>query len=279
MKYGVLSVSATLAAILITSSTWADQQLGAQVRTKQAFGYGKLVMELLPSTEAGIVNGFFMLKYFQSMTQDATYPNGWSEIDYEYVPGNKMSTRRTAEGNCGQVNGNCQVGTLGNQSAANFISVNIIGGPLNGGPAADSQVFYKFPQGYFSKYNTYIVEYNPDQIRWSAKGVNQDLPFMYQKSGANNNDIHQSLGMQYLVNRNMYIWFNLYSGLGGDWGGSGIIPKTYTQMIVKSVAFYPVVARSCQTGVCQYSNAPSMSSDFVNGKYILNGATSSFDAI
>jgi hypothetical protein len=277
MKTSLVSFSIALLAALLTTGSWADQQLGAQVRTIQPFGYGKLVMTLVPSTEPGIVNGFFMLKYFLSSTSDAAYPNGWTEVDYEYVPGNAMSSRRTATGDCGPTGTTCVVGTLGSQSAANFISINIIGGPLSGSPPADSQVFYKLTQSFFQTMNTYQIEFNPDQIKWGANGINQNKAFMYQKAGTNNNDIHQSLGMQNLVGRNMYIWFNIYSGLGGAWGGSGLIPQKNTQMIIKNVAFYPVT--SCQNGSCQYSSTPSMSSDFVNDKYTLNGAESSFKAI
>ena len=71
--------------------------------------------------------------------------------------------------------------------------------------------------------NTYTVEFNPDQVKWSINGINQDRPIMYQKSGTDYTDIHQSLGMQYLMNRNMYIWFNIYSGLGQAWGGQTVI--------------------------------------------------------
>jgi hypothetical protein len=99
---------------------------------------------------------------------------------------------------------------------------------------------------------------------------------MYQKVSGTNNTIHDSLGMQYLVSRNMYIWLNIYSGLGAAWGGS-TIPTSNTQMVVRNVAFYPVT--SCQNGSCQYSSTPSMSSDFVNGVYTLNNASSSFNAI
>ncbi len=274
MKKHLLTFSIVCSSL--ATNVWADQQLGAQVYTRQPFGYGKLVMELMPSTEPGIVNGFFMLKYFKSKSEDASYPNGWTEADYEYVPGNKLSDRRTAEGDCGQPNGNCKTGVLDGQSAADFLSVNIIGGPLTGDAAADSQVFYKISKNYFTQSNFYNVEYTPSQIKWGAKNVNQDRPYMYQKSGQDNRDIHQSLGMQYLVNRNMYIWLNIYSGLGQGWGGP-VIPKTNTQMIVRTVAFYP--ATSCDANGCNYSSTPSMYSDFVNDRYTMNGASATFDQV
>jgi beta-glucanase (GH16 family) len=245
----------------------ADQQ-GAQVRTKQSFGYGELVATLKLSTEAGIINGFFMLKY---QTQ---YPNGWSEIDYEYVPGNNDPGRRTAEGNCGPNGDSCIQAKLGNQFAANFISVNIIAGPLTAGPSADSQVFYKLGKAYLEAVKTYTIEFVPDEVRWSAVGVNSDSPFMYQKPGTNNANIHESLGLKHLTNREMYIWFNIYSGLGynGSFGGTGVIPSENTEMVVEKVAFYPMVNG-------QFSTDASMSSDFKNGKYTLDDKGSSFDAI
>ena len=97
---------------------------------------------------------------------------------------------------------------------------------------------------------------------------------MYQKPGTNNADVHQSLGLTYLTNREMYIWFNIYSGLGyqGSFGGSGVVPTTNTEMVVENVAFYPLVNG-------QISKVPTMSSDFVHGTYFLNGGGSTFDRI
>lgn len=229
-------------------------------------------MTLKPSTEKGTVNGFFMLKYYPA------YPNGWTEIDYEYVPGNRDSWRRTADGQCGDVGGNCTVAVLDGQSAADFISVNIIGGPLNGGAKPDSQVFYKPSKNYFEAAKTYTIEFDPEQVKWSATGVNQDLPFMYQKSGNDNSNIHQSLGRQYLVGREMYIWLNIYSSLGQGFGGP-TIPKQNTEMVVEKVAFYPLIPGSCEKGNCQYSSVASMYSDFVNGTYISNDEESTFAKI
>ena len=85
----------TLGAIVPTVVAGAQ---GAQVYTQQSFGYGKLVMSVQPSSEAGIVNGYFMLKYYSSTAPDheGSYPNGWTEIDFEVVPGNADSFRRTA---------------------------------------------------------------------------------------------------------------------------------------------------------------------------------------
>ena len=69
--------------------------------------------------------------------------------------------RRTGEGNCGP-NGDCCIqAKLGNQSAANFISVSIIAGPLNAGPPADSQVFYKLGEAYLEAAKTYTIEFIP----------------------------------------------------------------------------------------------------------------------
>jgi beta-glucanase (GH16 family) len=81
MKASLLSFVIAASTMAMAANVSADQQLGAQVRTIQAFGYGRLVMTLKPSTEKGRVNGFFMLKYYPA------YPNGWTEIDYEYCPG------------------------------------------------------------------------------------------------------------------------------------------------------------------------------------------------
>jgi beta-glucanase (GH16 family) len=255
--------------IALAANLSADQQQGAQVRTKQAFGYGKLVATLKLSPEKGIVNGVFTLKY------QGEYPNGWTEIDYEYVPGNNDASRRTAEGNCGPNGDNCTQARLGNQSAADFISVNIIAGPLNAGAKPDSQVFYKLSKTYLESVQTYTFEFTPDAVRWNAMGVNNDRAFMYQTSGANNNDIHESLGMQYLVGRDMYIWLNIYSGLGyqGSFGGSGVIPKQNTEMVVEKVEFFPMLDG-------KFSTEPSMSSDFKNGRYALGAnSKSNFDEI
>jgi hypothetical protein len=271
MKASLLSFSIALSTIGLAANMSAEpQQQGAQIYTKQSFGYGKLVVKFKTlSTEPGIINGFFMLKY---QTQ---WPNGWSEIDYEYVPGSNYTGsngyRRTAEGNCGPGGDNCVQAKLGNQSAAPFISVNIIGGPLNSGAKPDSQVFFKLGEDYFTTPNTYTFEFTPDQVLWTASGVNNDKPFMYQKSGTNNDDIHQSLGMQYLVGREMYIWLNIYSSLGKDFGGN-VIPKKDTEMVVEKVSFYPLVSGKIST-------EPSMSSDFVDGTYSLNGGGSTFDSI
>jgi len=272
MKTSLLSFGIAVSTIALAANVSADQQLGAQVRTIQTFGYGKLVMTLKPSTEKGIVNGFFMLKYY------GAFPNGWTEVDYEYVPGNRDSWRRTADGQCGEAGGNCTVAVLDGQSADDFISVNIIGGPLDGGARPDSQVFYKLSKQHFEAVKTYTIEFNPEQVKWTAAGVNQDLPFMYQKSGNNNSDIHQSLGMQYLVGREMHIWLNIYSSLGQGFGGP-TIPTQNTEMVVKKVAFYPLIPGSCAKGNCQYSDVASMYSDFVDGRYILNNEESTFDKI
>ena len=268
MKPSVLSFGIALSTIALAATMSAADQQGAQVRTKQAFGYGKLVATLKLSTEPGIINGFFTLKY---QTQ---YPNGWSEIDYEYVPGNNDAHRRTTEGNCGPNGQSCVIGHLGNQSAADFISVNIIAGPLNAGPKPDSQVFYKLGKAYLEASKTYTIEFVPDEVKWSGVGVNDDHAFMYQKPGTNNADVHQSLGLTYLTNREMYIWFNIYSGLGynGSFGGTGVFPEENTEMVVENVAFYPLVNG-------QFSTVPGMSSDFVNVTYTLNNAGSTFDAI
>ena len=239
---------------------------GAQVSTKQTFGYGKLVATLKLSTEPGIINGFFMLKYYPE------WPYGWSEIDYEYVPGNNDPWRRTAEGNCGPQGDNCIQAKLGSKSAADFISVNIIGGPKNGKVQPESQVFYKLDKAYLEAAKTYTIDFIPDEVRWSAASVNNDLPFMYQKPGTNNADIHESLGLKYLANREMNIWFNIYSGLGyqGSFGGTGVIPNHNTEMVVEKVEFYPST---------NFSQVASMSSDFKNGKYTLNNKESTFGAI
>ena len=267
MKTSILSFGIALSTIALAANTWAAEQ-GAQVRTKQAFGYGKLVATLKLSTEPGIINGLFMLKY------QSEYPNGWTEIDYEYVPGNHDASRRTAEGNCGPNGDNCTQARLGNQSAADFISVNIIGGPLNSGAVPDSQVFYKLTKAYLETSKTYTFDFTDGEVRWIADGVNNGLPFMYQKPGTNNSDIHQSLGLKYLTGRDMYIWLNIYSGLGyqGSFGGTGVIPKQNTEMVVEKVAFYPQING-------KFSALPSMSSDFKNGQYTLGDNTSSFEGI
>lgn len=158
MKASLLSFGIVISTIAPAVNMWADQQLGAQVRTNDGFGYGKLVMTLKPSTEKGIVNGFFMLKYHPR------WPEGWTEIDYEYVPGNNFSSRRTAQGDCGQQNGNCTQAVLDGQSAEDFISVNIIGGPLGGGAAPDSQVFYKLSKSYFEAVETYTIQFDPPKL-------------------------------------------------------------------------------------------------------------------
>jgi beta-glucanase (GH16 family) len=255
-------------ALAANMSAEGDQQ-GAQVRTKQTFGYGKLVATLKLSTEAGIINGFFMLKFQNG------WPYGWTEIDYEYVPGNNDAGRRTTQGDCGPGGNNCTQSVLDSQSAADFISVNIIGGPSDAGAKPDSQVFYKLSKAYLETVKTYTIEFTPDEVQWGAAGVNDDKPFMYQKPGTDNKDIHQSLGLQYLVGKEMYIWFNIYSGLGSDgsFGGTKVIPKQNTEMVVENVAFYPMIDG-------QFSTKPSMSSDFKNGKYTLGDNTrSSFGAI
>jgi hypothetical protein len=97
---------------------------------------------------------------------------------------------------------------------------------------------------------------------------------MFQKAGNNTSNIHDSKGMQYLVNRSMFIYFNIYSGLGydGSFGGTGVIPKNDTEMVVEKVEFFPMVSG-------KFSTEPSMSSDFVHEKYTLNGAGSTFDKI
>jgi beta-glucanase (GH16 family) len=269
MKASVLSFAVAISTIALAANMSAADQQGAQVRTKQAFGYGKLVATLKLSTEPGIINGFFMLKYQRE------YPNGWSEIDYEYVPGNNDANRRTAEGNCGPGGDSCVQSRLAGQSAADFISVNIIAGPLNAGPQPDSQVFYKLGKAFLEAVKTYTIEFVPDEVKWVAAGVNNDRAFMYQKPGTNNADIHQSLGLQYLANREMHIWFNIYSGLGygGSFGGTGVIPRNNTEMVVEKVAFYPMIDG-------KFSTLPSMSSDFKNGKYTLGANTNStFDDI
>jgi beta-glucanase (GH16 family) len=270
MKASVLSFSIALSTFALAANMSAvPQQLGAEARTKQTFGNGKLVMTLQPSTEEGIINGFFMLKFNGAGRWDY----GWTEVDFEYVPGNNDAWRPTSEGNCGPNFQPCKTGKLNGQSAADFISVNIIGGPLAGPPARDSQVFYRLGKAYFEATNTYTFAWTPDQVVWSASGVNNNLPFMYQVPG-NQNDIHQSAGLNFLVGRQMNIRLNCYSGLGynGSFGGTGVIPTANTEMVVKMVAFYPL-----SNG--QFSTVPSMSSDFVNGKYTLNNAASTFDAI
>jgi hypothetical protein len=141
-------------------------------------------------------------------------------------------------------------------------------------------VFYKLPAGYFNTPKTYIVEFNPAVVKWSAEGVNNDKPFMYQKAGASNATIHDSMGFQYLVDgvagpRNMHIWLNVYSGQGKEWGG-GVLPRG-TEMVVKTVEFYP--ATNCAQDSCTYSDRPSMFSDFVNGRYSLNSNQSDFGSI
>jgi Glycosyl hydrolases family 16 len=265
MKAPLLSFSIALCTIALAANLSADQQLGAQVRTKEEFGYGELLATIKLSTEPGIINGIFMLKFHPGPgPQDWSW--GWTEIDYEYVPGNHDAWRRTAANDCGPNSDSCTQGKLGNQSAANFISVNVIGGPLGGGPKPDSQVFYELSQPYLETANTYRFEFTPDQVKWATVGLNQGRPFMYQKSGNNNDDIHQSLGMQYLVGRKMFIWLNCYSGLGyeGSFGGTGVIPRKDTEMVVERVAFYPLIDGAI-------SSIATMSSDFVHGKYFLEG--------
>jgi hypothetical protein len=270
MKTSLLSFGIALSTIALAANmSAAPPGQGAQVSTKQTFGYGKLVATLKLSTEPGIINGFFMLKYYPA------WPYGWSEIDYEYVPGNNDAQRRAAEGNCGPGGDNCIQSVLDSQSAADFISVNIIGGPKNGKVEADSQVFYKLGKAYLEAAKTYTIEFIPDEVKWSAAGVNNELPFMYQKPGTNNKDIHQSLGQKHLANREMNIWLNIYSGLGykGSFGGTNVIPNHNTEMVVENVAFYP------RTISGQISTIASMSSDFKNGKYTLNNKGSDFDEI
>ena len=267
MKASVLSFGIALSTIALAANMSAEPP-GAQVHTKQTFGYGRLVATIKLSTEPGIINGFFMLKYYPM------WPYGWSEIDYEYVPGNNDAQRRTAEGNCGPGGDACIIAQLGSQSAADFISVNIIGGPTNEEVKPDSQVFYKLGKAYLEASKTYTMAFIPDQVKWRAADVNNNLPFMYQLPGTNNADIHQSLGLKYLVDREMYIWLNIYSGLGykGSFGGTGVIPQHNTEMVIEKVAFYPLINDKIST-------VASMSSDFKKGKYTLNNKASTFDAI
>jgi len=268
MKTSVLTFCIALSTIALAANMSADQQLGAQVYTRPAFGYGKLVMTVKPTTEKGMINGFFMLKY----NSPHGWPQGWTEVDYEYVPGNRQAWRRTTDGNCGPGGNSCMQSQLGGQSAANFISINIIGGPADGGPKPDSQVFYQAPGGvaYFETFNTYTIEYIPNQVIWTASGINNNKPFMYQDPGNTTADIHQSDGLKYFADREMYIWLNCYSGLGNPNGFAGPdVPTTDTEMVVKNVAFYPLVG--CDNGNCTFATTPSMSSDFVNGKYTLTG--------
>jgi beta-glucanase (GH16 family) len=204
----------------------AAQQLGAQVFTKATFGYGRTVFELDPSADAGIVNGFFLLKFQNG------YPNGWTELDFEVVTGNSQNFRRTASGTCGDFSteDGCNQGKLGSGTAANYVSVNIIGGPSNSGPASDSQVFYKIPSGYYNKVHTYSIENTPNNVRWTLDGL-QSTPerIMYQDGTARPSpypstctqycdDVHTAQGFQYLQGREMNIYLNIYSGLGEGWG-------------------------------------------------------------
>jgi glycosyl hydrolase family 16 len=273
MKASRLAFGIAITTIALAANMSADQQLGSQVRTKDEFGYGELVATIKLSTEPGIVNGFFMLKFHPGPNRD-DWSWGWTEIDYEYVPGNNDAWRRTAEGSCGPNGAPCTIANLGNQSAADFISVNIIGGPLTGGPAQDSQVFYKLSKPYLASANTYRFYFTPGQVDWTAGGVNSNKPFMYQISGTNNSDIHESLGLKYLAGRKMFIWINCYSGLGynGSFGGTGVIPRNNTEMVVEKAQFFPLI----NGGI---SSLPSMYSDFKNGAYTLNSKPSSFDAI
>ena len=67
MKTSLLSFGIALSTIALAANMSAAPPppgQGAQVTTKQTFGYGKLVATLKLSTEPGIINGFFMLKYY-----------------------------------------------------------------------------------------------------------------------------------------------------------------------------------------------------------------------
>lgn len=262
-------------ATALTGPALADQQLGAQIYTKKSFGYGRFVFQLDPSADAGIVNGFFLLKFQNG------YPNGWTEIDFEVVTGNTQNFRRTAKGTCGDFasEDGCIQGKLGSGTAANYVSPNIIAGPSSGGPAGDSQVFYQVPSGYFNKVHTYSIENTPNNVRWSLDGLGTGRERILYQDGASRpspypsdctqycDDVHTSHGFQYLKGREMNIYLNIYSGLGGGWGGP--VPTHNTQMVVQKVAFYPLTG--CNGNDCTYAADPAMESDFKNNHYVLDG--------
>ncbi|MFO1417121.1 MAG: glycoside hydrolase family 16 protein [Methylotetracoccus sp.] len=264
----------------VATAVVAEPQ-GAQVYTQQSFGYGKLVMSVQPSSEPGIINGYFMLKYYSSSApnHEGTWPNGWTEIDFEVVPGNADSFRRTAAGACGvfQTEAGCKQGKLGNRTAASYISANIIGGPENAGAKPDSQVFRKVPPGYFDTLHTYQISYTPAGVRWWTDGITnkrflyqngKQLPSPYTNCTNYCDDVHYSQGYQYLLNRDMHIYLNLYSGLGQGFGGPTDAANA-TKMIVSSVAYYPLIG--CNGTECTYQKKPSMLSDFAHNKYTLKG--------
>jgi hypothetical protein len=149
MRRSLLLASIALFSVVFVTHVHADSKQGAQVYTNAAFGYGKLKIQMQPSTEPGIVNGFFMLKYYQDDSTDGSWPKGWTEIDYEYVPANSSSWRRTAEGDCGTPTGNCTAGKL-QGNAADYVAVNIIAG-TKGCPGSCLPVirkcFINYPQG------------------------------------------------------------------------------------------------------------------------------------
>jgi hypothetical protein len=260
----------------IQSADWHGW--GAQVCTKRSFGYGLLRMTVQPSGEPGIVNGFFMLKYYNSKAIDheGKWDKGWTEIDFEVVPGNSDPNRRTVEGgDChGAPFASCKQGKL-KGTAANYVSMNIIGGPEDSGAVGDSQVFYPAAKDFCARPRTYAIDWQPDLVQWGVSENEFDVcHVVLRQDGLKRNspygsdcksycdDVRYSQGFQFLKGRDMHIWLNIYSGLGDQWGGSPP-PKNNSQMLVTHVSFVPIGG--------DFHSKGSMISNFVAGEYSLDG--------
>jgi hypothetical protein len=247
------------------TSTESGCPFGAQVVTKNAFGYGKYVFDASPPANAqGMILGYFLLT--AQCGQDTpcppfwvNWPNDQEEIDFEFVPGwnhdNDGDRPLISNGSdCSADNTNCNVSLITNTVTRPqpFVSLNTFANNSAGkSKASNHQSFYEMSSSPFGKSDTYTIYYTPCGVQWSIASEQGNNPVLYQNSShihdsqdKNTNDglknfIH-TVDFDNMKGRDFSIYLNYYNGINSGGFGGKVIPPPNTVTNVNSVKFFPI---------------------------------------
>lgn len=238
--------------------------VGAQVVTKNSFGFGKYVFDANPPNAQGMIIGYFLLTA-QCPSQpnpNSPCPPFWSnwpadqaEIDFEFVPGwdgnGDHQRPRIANGtDCSGDNTNCNVAFVNTPVTRPqpFVSLNTFAiDPANSPPrASNHQVFYEMGQSPFGRRNTYTIYYTPCGVQWSVGGEQGDSPLLYQNSAHIEdsqsdlkNFIH-TVDFENMRGKNMFIYLNYYNGINTGGFAGNVEPPSDTRTDIHNVEFFPI---------------------------------------
>lgn len=237
---------------------------GAQVVTKNQFGFGKYVFDVNPPNAQGMIIGYFLLT--AECGNDQPCPPFWvhwsdnqAEVDFEFVPGwnhdNDRDRPRILNGSdCSADNANCNVQLITDTVSRPqpFVSLNTFAKDSSGKTrASDHQAFYEMSSSPFGRRDTYTIYYTPCGVQWSIASEQGDAPLLYQNSAHinDNQDENTNVGLRNFIHtvdfdnmrgKSLNIYLNYYNGINTGGFAGNVIPPPDTRTDIHSVQFFPI---------------------------------------